>query len=88
MERKHADGSTWKGLYLYWFEQSLETCVDNRLQALKGEGFISNSKADIWTMISNTIEENEWDLLKLVGDQMLPHKQLNIPNLLKTRIQK
>ena len=36
-------------------------------------------------MISNAIEETEWDLLRLVSEKMLPHKQLNIPELLRPR---
>ena len=85
MEKTHSNGSTWMDLYPIWFKQNLETYVDNRLQALEVEGFVSSSKADIWTMISNIIEDTEWDLLRLVSDKMLPHRQLNIPDLLRPR---
>ena len=85
MEKTHSNGSTWMDLYPIWFKENLETYVDNRLQALEVEGFVSSSKADIWTMISNIIEDTEWDLLRLVSDKMLPHRQLNIPDLLRPR---
>ena len=86
MERKYSNGTTWINLYPLWFKENLETYVQDRLQALKVNGFIDNSKAGVWTMISNTIEETEWDLLRLVSEIMLPHKQLNIPELLRPRI--
>ena len=85
MERKYSNGNTWINLYPLWFKKNLETYVDSRLEALEDDGFISNSKAGIWTMISNAIEETEWDLLRLVSEKMLPHKQLNIPELLRPR---
>jgi len=85
MERPHYNGMTWMGLYSTWYKERLEVYVDNRLQALKAKGFIDNSKAGVWTMISNSIEENEWDLLRMVSEQILPHKQLNIPDLLRPR---
>ncbi|MEG3594212.1 MAG: hypothetical protein VX355_01810 [Chloroflexota bacterium] len=85
MERKYSNGTTWINLYPLWFKENLETYVQDRLQALKVNGFIDNSKAGVWTMISNTIEETEWDLLRLVSEIMLPHKQLNIPELLRPR---
>ena len=81
-------------LYPLWWEESLETYVDGRLKPLKAKGFINNSKKGVWTMVSNVIESEEWDLLRLVTEQILPlffgsrlfyYKQLNIPDLLRPR---
>ena len=85
MERTYPNGTTWVSLYPVWFKEKLEVYVDTRLQALKDTGFINNPKAGAWTMISNIIVEEEWDLLRLVSEHMLPHKELNIPDLLRPR---
>jgi hypothetical protein len=85
MQRPYSNETTWMSLYPLWFEENLENHVDDRLKSLRSKGFINNSKKDLWTMISNVIEEKEWDLLRLVSEQMLPHKQLNIPHLLRPR---
>jgi len=71
-------------LYPLWWEESLETYVDGRLKPLKAKGFINNSKRGVWSMVSNAIESKEWDLLLKVSEQIQPHKQLNIPDLLRS----
>ena len=95
MGKTYPNETTWMSLYPLWFKESLEAYVDNRLQALKAKGFIDNSNvytrtsaldsAGVWTMISNVIETKEWDLLRLVCEEIKPHKQLNIPDLLRPR---
>lgn len=75
-------------VYPRWYKESLETYVDGRLQSLKAKGFIDNSKTGVWSIVSNAIESEEWDLLRKVSERIQPHKQkvtLNISDLLSTR---
>ena len=83
MQRPYPNGTTWMSVYPRWYKESLETYVDGRLQSLKAKGFIDNSKTGVWSIVSNAIESEEWDLLRLVTEQIQPHKQLNIPDLLR-----
>ena len=85
MERTYSNGTTWMSLYPIWYKESLEDYINDRLQSLKAKGFIDNSTKGVWTMVSNVIESEEWDLLRLVTEQIQPHKQLNIPDLLRPR---
>jgi len=94
MERTYSNGTTWMSLYPIWYKESLEDYINDRLQSLKAKGFIDNSTKGVWTMVSNVIESEEWDLLRLVTEQILPlffgsrlfyYKQLNIPDLLRPR---
>jgi len=85
MERIYPNGTTWMRIYPRWYKESLEGYVDDRLKALKAKGFINNSKKGAWTMISSVLEEDEWDLLRLVSERIHPHKQLNISDLLRPR---
>ena len=83
MQRPYSNGTTWMSLYPIWYKESLEDYINDRLQSLKAKGFIDNSTKGVWTMVSNVIESEEWDLLRLVTEQIQPHKQLNIPDLLR-----
>ncbi len=94
MERTYSNGATWMSLYPIWYKEGLEDYINDRLQSLKAKGFINNSTKGVWTMVSNVIESEEWDLLRLVTEQILPlffgsrlfyYKQLNIPVLLRPR---
>ena len=84
MQRPYPNGTTWMSVYPRWYKESLETYVDGRLKPLKAKGFINNSKRGVWSMVSNAIESKEWDLLLKVSEQIQPHKQLNIPDLLRS----
>ncbi|PZC46034.1 MAG: hypothetical protein DK302_000416 [Chloroflexi bacterium] len=83
MKRPYPNGTTWMSIYPVWFEENLESYVDDQLKSLKLKGFIDNSKKGVWTMISNIIKEDEWDLLRLVSERIQPHRQLNISDLLR-----
>ncbi len=88
MQRPYPNGTTWMSVYPRWYKESLETYVDGRLQSLKAKGFIDNSKTGVWSIVSNAIESEEWDLLRKVSERIQPHKQkvtLNISDLLSTR---
>ena len=84
MQRPYLNGTTWMSIYPRWYKESLETYINDRLQSLKAKGFINNSKRGVWSMVSNAIESKEWDLLLKVSEQIQPHKQLNIPDLLRS----
>ena len=88
MQRPYLNGTTWMSIYPRWYKESLETYINDRLHSLKAKGFINNSKKGVWTMVSNVIESEEWDLLRKVSERIQPHKQkvtLNISDLLSTR---
>ena len=85
MERTYSNGTTWMSIYPRWYKESLETYVDGRLQSLKAKGFINNSKKGVWTMSWSAITPEEVVFLRLVTEYIEPHKQLNIPQLLKDR---
>jgi hypothetical protein len=82
MERTDSGGTTWMSLYPLWFKESLDEYVDDRLKSLKRRGFIDNATKGVWSMFSNVIASEEWDLLRVVTERIQPHKQLNIPDLL------
>lgn len=77
--------TTWKDLYPKWFEESLDDYVDDRLKSLKRRGFIVNKSKGIWSMSWTTITTEETRFLYLVFVYIEPHKQLNIPAILKDR---
>ena len=77
--------STWKDLYPVWFEQSLDDYVDNRLKSLKRRGFIDNKSTGIWSMAMNILSADETQMLLYIFVYIEPHKQLNIPVILRDR---
>ncbi len=85
LERPYPTGTTWMSLYPLWFKESLEAYVNDRLQALKTKGFIVNKSKGIWFMKWSTITQDEEKLLRLVTEYIEPHKQFNIPQLLRDR---
>ncbi len=76
---------TWKDLYPVWFEKSLGDYVDDRLKSLKRRGFIDNKSTGIWSMAMNVLSADETQMLLYIFVYYEPHKQLNIPQLLKDR---
>ena len=85
MGRTYSNGTTWVSLYPLWFKESLEAYVDNRLQALKAKGFIVNKSKGIWFMKWSAITQDEEKFLRFLMEVHEPHKQLNIPQLLRDR---
>tara|TARA_Y100000593_G_scaffold32968_1_gene64855 strand:+ start:133 stop:684 length:552 start_codon:yes stop_codon:yes gene_type:complete len=77
--------TTWKDLYPVWFEQSLDEYVDNRLKSLKRRGFIDNKSKGIWSMAMNVLSADETQMLLYIFVYIEPHKQLNIPQILRDR---
>ena len=77
--------ATWKDLYPVWFEQSLDDYVDDRLKSLKRRGFIDNKSKGIWSMAMNILSADETQMLLYIFVYIEPHKQLNIPQILRDR---
>ena len=77
--------TTWRSLYPKWFEQSLDDYVDDRLKSLKRRGFIDNKSTGIWSMAMNVVSPYETQMLLYIFVYIEPHKQLNIPQILRDR---
>lgn len=85
LERPYPTGTSWMELYPRWYKESLEDYVNDRLQSLKRRGFIDNPKKGVWTMPWTAITTEEVVFLRLLTEYIEPHKQLNIPQLLRDR---
>ena len=77
--------TTWKDLYPVWYRESLEDYIDDRLKSLKRRGFIDNKSKGIWSMSMNVLSADETQFLLYIFVYIEPHKQLNIPQLLRDR---
>ena len=85
LEKPYPTGTTWASLYPRWYKESLDDYINDRLQSLKRKGFIVNKSKGIWFMKWSTITQDEEKFLRFLMEVHEPHKQLNIPQLLRDR---
>jgi len=77
--------TTWMSIYPKWYKESLEDYINDRLESLKRRGFIINKSKGIWSMSLTTLSADETQFLLYMFVYIEPHKQLNIPQLLRDR---